>query len=160
MISNRTLSPQVHHEKEHHHKVGALVSEVETHDDRNIESTMYYLENMPIYLTEKPYTMRYQPEEDIPQSNFHKCEKPMTAISMRRPDVGPFNFEECGFELIEMRSEMSYEDFSDNEKIQSVYIQEVREAIKHAIGAKFVWVLDYAVCVPQFEDQGPNLIEN
>lgn len=123
-------------------------SEAEVQDDRNIESTMYYLENIPLYETEKPYTMRYLPEEDIPQSNFQKCEKPITAINMRRSDVRPFKFDECGFKLIELHSKMSYDDFWDNEKIQKVYIQEVREAIKKAIGAKFVWVLDYAVGIP------------
>lgn len=129
-------------------KDDVVISEAEVQDDRNIESTMHYLENIPLYETEKPYTMRYLPEEDIPQSNFQKCEKPITAINMRRSDVGPFKFDECGFELIELHSKMSYDDFWDNEKIQKVYIQEVREAIKKAIGAKFVWVLDYAVGIP------------
>lgn len=43
---------------------------------------------------------------------------------------------------------MSYDDFWGNEKIQKVYIQKVREAIKKAIGAKFVWFLDYAASIP------------
>lgn len=132
-------------------KDDVAITEVEVQDDRNIESTMHYLENIPLYEIEKPYTMRYLPVEDIPQSNFHKCEKPMTAINMRQSDVGPFKFNECGFEFIEFHSKMSYDDFWDNEKIQKVYIQEVREAIKKAIGAKFVWVLDYAVSLPAGE---------
>jgi hypothetical protein len=106
---------------------------------------MYYLEKEPLYETEKPYTMRYMPEERIPQTNFKKCEQPMTARSMRAPGAGPFRFEECGFQLVEFHSKMSYDDFWDNDKIQTLYIQEVRETIKKALGAKFVWVLDYAV---------------
>jgi hypothetical protein len=129
-------------------KNDVVVHEAEAQDDRNIESTMYYLEKIPLYETEKPYTMRYLPEDGIPQSNFQKAEKPISVINMRRSDVGPFKFDECGFELIELHSKMSYDDYWDNEKIQKVYIQEVRNAIKKAIGAKFVWVLDYAVSVP------------
>jgi len=118
----------------------------QTKKDRDaIESTMYYLEKTPLYDTEKPYTMRYKPEEEIPQTNFKKCERPMTARSMRAPGSGPFRFEECGFQLVEFHSKMSYDDFWDSDKTQDVYIQEVRETIKKALGAKFVWVLDYAV---------------
>lgn len=124
-----------------------FIFEEEVQDKRNIESNMYYLESIPLYETEKPYMMRYQPQEDIPQSNFQKCETPMIAINMQRADVGPFKFDECGFELIELHSKMSFDNFYDNSKIQSVYIQEVREGIKKAMSAKF-WVLDYAVCIP------------
>lgn len=72
-------------------------------DDRTIQSTMYYLKKLPLYETEKPYTMRYLPEDGIPQSNFQKCEKPISVTDMRRPDVGPFSFDECGFELIKLQ---------------------------------------------------------
>jgi hypothetical protein len=142
------LDPQEQLHMEGKSKDDVVIQEAEVQDDRNIESTMYYLENIPLYETEKPYTMRYLPGEEIPQSNFQKCEKPVTIINMRRSDVGPFKFDECGFELIELHSKMSYDDYWDNEKIQKVYIQEVRDAIKKAIGATFVWVLDYAVGIP------------
>jgi hypothetical protein len=106
---------------------------------------MFYLDNAPLYDSEKPYTMRYMPEEGIPQTNFQKSEHPVSVRSMRAPNQGPFRFDECGFQLVELHSQMVYDDFWDNDKIQNIYIQEVRETIKKALGAKFVWVLDYAV---------------
>ena len=132
-------------------KSNVFVHDAEIQDDRSIQSTMYYLEKLPLYETEKPYTMRYLPEDGIPQSNFQRCEKSISVTNMRWPDVGQFSFDEYGFELIELHSKMSYDDFWDAEKIHNVYVQEVRDSIKKAIGAKFVWVLDYAVSMSEDE---------
>jgi hypothetical protein len=108
---------------------------------------MFYLERASRYDTEKPYTMRYQPDEGIPQSNFKKIECPMKAESMRDHGVESFKFNECGFEIIELKSQLSYDEFWDNEKVKQVYIEEVKETLKKELGAKYVHVLDYAVCI-------------
>ena len=116
------------------------------HDSkRTITSSMWYLERLPLYDVEKPYTMRYEPEEGIPQTNFKKVQHPMVVRSMREPGAGPFLLGECGFQLMELKSQLEPEEFWDNEKVQRVYIQEVKEALKRELGAKYVHVLDYAV---------------
>ncbi|KAM6521831.1 hypothetical protein FALCPG4_011535 [Fusarium falciforme] len=48
---------------------------------------MYYLDRTPLYEVEKPYSMRYLPEEGIPQTNYKKVKYPLTARSMQRPDA-------------------------------------------------------------------------
>ena len=118
-------------------------------DADTIESFMYYLERTSLYDAEKPYTMRYQPDEGIPQSNFKKIKHPMIAKSMRQPDAGPFYLNDCGFQLVELKSHLSYEEFWDKRRVQEVYIQEVKDTLKKELGAKYVHVLDYAVCRPQ-----------
>ncbi|UKZ69038.1 uncharacterized protein TrAtP1_010051 [Trichoderma atroviride] len=110
-----------------------------------IESSMYYLDQVPLYNIEKPYSMRYLPEEDIPQSNYVKVKRPISARSMREPGAGPFRIEECGFQMIDIHSHLTYDEFWDNERVQSVYIPEVKKALKLELGAKYVHVLDYAV---------------
>jgi len=138
---------------------------------------MYYLERTPLYDVEKPYTMRYEPneEEGIPQTNFVKVKKPLTVRSMRHsfpysfsdnsspaPDSGSsgaenaedksglFKLEECGFQKIRLESQLTYEEFWDNEKVQETYVQEVKSALKRELGAKYVFVLDYAVSILYF----------
>ncbi|KAL6691219.1 hypothetical protein J3F84DRAFT_397748 [Trichoderma pleuroticola] len=106
---------------------------------------MYYLDRSPLYDTEKPYSMRYLPEEDIPQSNYVKVKHPISVMSMRAPGAGPFLIDECGFQLIELHSSLTYDEFWDNERVQNVYIEEVKETLKRELGAKHVHVLDYAV---------------
>lgn len=114
----------------------------------SIKSTMWYLERLPLYETEKPYAMRYEPEDGIPQTNCKKIQYPMTARSMREPGTGPFRLNECGFQTMELRSQLTSDDFWDNDKVQSVYIAEVKEALKRDLGAKYVHVLDYALGSP------------
>ncbi|EHK47286.1 hypothetical protein TRIATDRAFT_217873 [Trichoderma atroviride IMI 206040] len=103
-----------------------------------IESSMYYLDQVPLYNIEKPYSMRYLPEEDIPQSNYVKVKRPISARSMREPGAGPFRIEECGFQMIDIHSHLTYDEFWDNERVQSVYIPEVKKALKLELGAKYV----------------------
>ncbi|KAL7966594.1 hypothetical protein HDV63DRAFT_396909 [Trichoderma sp. SZMC 28014] len=81
----------------------------------------YYLDRVPLYNIEKPYSMRYLPEEDVPQSNYVKVKHPISARSLR--EAGTFRIEE----------------------LQSVYIPEVKQALKLELGANYVHVLDYAV---------------
>ncbi|KAJ4177828.1 hypothetical protein NW767_015015 [Fusarium falciforme] len=111
---------------------------------------MYYLDRTPLYEVEKPYSMRYLPEEGIPQTNYKKVKYPLTARSMRRPDVGPFRLNECGFQLVNLDSKLSYDEFWDNKRVQEVYIEEVKDTLKKQLDAKHVFVLDYAVSMGNF----------
>ncbi|KAG8667967.1 hypothetical protein FPOAC1_012809 [Fusarium poae] len=116
----------------------------EEQDDSVIESSMYYLDRTSLHDVEKPYSMRYLPE-GIPQSNYKKVKYPMNAKSMRCYGVDSFRLNECGFQRIELKTKLSYDDFWDNQKVQEVYIEEVKDALKAELGAKHVHVLDYAV---------------
>lgn len=110
-----------------------------------IESSMYYLERVQLYDIEKPYSMRYLPEEDIPQCNYVKVKHPIAVKSLR--ESGPFHIDECGFQLIDIHSDLTYDEFWKNEKLQSVYLPEVEKALKLELGAKYVYILDYAVSI-------------
>lgn len=112
-------------------------------DYGTIESSMYYLERAQLYDTEKPYSMRYRPEEDIPQCNYVKVKRPIVVKSMR--GSGQFRIDECGFQLIDLYSDLTYDEFWENERVQSVYIPEVQRALRLELGAKYVHILDYAV---------------
>lgn len=119
---------------------------------------MYYLDRTPLYEVEKPYSMRYLPEENIPQTNYKKVKCPLTARSMRRPDVGPFRLNECGFQLVNLDSKLSYDEFWDNKRVQEVYIEEVKETLKKELGARHVFVLDYAVGIDNLARRNTLLI--
>lgn len=111
-----------------------------------IDSSMYYLDRAQLYEIEKPYSMRYLPE-DIPQCNYMKVKHPIAVKSIR--ESGPFHINECGFQLIDLHSELTYDEFWVNEKVQSVYIPEVQRALKLELGAKYVHILDYAVSIEE-----------
>ncbi|OKL58530.1 hypothetical protein UA08_06367 [Talaromyces atroroseus] len=73
------------------------------------------------------------------------------SMTPRNPTVCATNrtreskFNECGFQIIQLNSQLSYDEFWDNAKVKQIYIEEVKEALKKELGAKYVHVLDYAV---------------
>ncbi|KAK3344776.1 hypothetical protein B0H65DRAFT_524018 [Neurospora tetraspora] len=114
-------------------------------DGSTVRSSMWYLDRDPLYETEKPYSMRYEPDDEIPQNNLKKIPHPIEVKSMREPGAGPFRMEECGFQMIQLHSNLTPDDFWKEELVQKVYVQEVKEALKKELGAKHVHVLDYAL---------------
>jgi hypothetical protein len=131
---------------EHYGRLEPVQQDSTGEDAHSIKSTMYYLDRTHLHDPEKPYSMRYQPDDDIPQTNFKKIERPITVKSMRQPGAGPFHLNECGFQLIKLKSQLLYDEFWDKERVKRVYIQEVKDALKRELGAKYVYALDYAVC--------------
>lgn len=107
---------------------------------------MYFLARDPLFDTEKPYSLRFPPQGDLPQSNI-KHERHSVAIKSLR-DVPNLGLDERGFEVLETQTNMSYEDFADETKIRSVYLPEVRANLIKKLGARHVHVLDFAVWVP------------
>lgn len=112
-----------------------------------IRTGMYFMVDDPLYKTVKPYTMRYQPDDGLAQSNVKKDKYDVVVRSMREK-LGDFHLDECGFECVEMKSNMAYEDWGDRGLVDNVYLEEVRTLLKRSLGAKHVHVLDYAVSVP------------
>ncbi|KAI9733661.1 MAG: hypothetical protein M1834_003263 [Cirrosporium novae-zelandiae] len=113
-------------------------------DDGELQAAMHFLTRDPLFDSEKPYSMRYPPQGDLPQSNI-KREKHLLEIHNMRQRLDDLKFEQCGFGMMNMDSDMSYDDFNDGSKITSVYLQEIGEAMKRTLNAKHVYVIDYAV---------------
>jgi hypothetical protein len=104
---------------------------------------MYFLAEDPLFDTEKPYSLRFPPEGDLPQTNVKRERHGVTLHSLRNmPNIG---IEERGFEIIDFPSQMLYEDFADEATVRSKYLPEVREALIKTLGARHVHVLDFAV---------------
>lgn len=110
---------------------------------QTIKSYMHFLARNKLYETEKPYGVRYKPDEDIPQTNIILEKHTISVDSIRNGDT--FRLNECGFERIDFPSKMSYDDFWNHETIQAVYLGEVKRTLKKRLGAKFVHILDYTV---------------
>ncbi|THX10073.1 hypothetical protein D6D13_05583 [Aureobasidium pullulans] len=109
-----------------------------------IESDMYFLENDPMYGEEKPYSMRFYPGDVCPQSNIKRSKQRVVFNDMRTQE-SKMQLDECGFEVLPMRSHMEYEDFGDRIKIENVYLKELAEAIKQRLGATYVHVIEHTV---------------
>ena len=109
-----------------------------------LEADLYFLARNPRYNHEKPYSMRYPPHISIDQSNILH-ERHTISIHNMRPHLEDLDFNECGFGLMSLESQMSYEDFKDQSKIHTVYLEELKQALKKDLGASHVYISDHVV---------------
>lgn len=111
-----------------------------------IEATVHFLSPDPLYREVKPYSMRFKPIGDLKQSNLIP-EKRLLKIKSIRDAKSELDFDQCGFDVLPLMSNMAYEDFRDPQKIADVYAPEISAALKRRLRAQHVYVMDYAVCI-------------
>jgi hypothetical protein len=111
--------------------------------DLAIEGKMYFLSRDEKYREEKPYTMRYAPDDGFPQTNIDRTEYSIKFHDMRAERS--LVYSRCGFKVANLQSQMKYEDYDVVEKVESIHGQEVAECVKQALKASSAEVLDYVV---------------
>src|ERR1700753_4313665 len=99
-------------------------------DAEPITTSMYFLKPQDLYRNEKPYSLRFVPPEGFPRSNIALEKHEDLQITDIRSRVDQLSFEENGFKIMPLETEMSYDDFDDEEKIKRVYLLEVANTLR------------------------------
>lgn len=108
-----------------------------------VEGKVYFLTRDPKYAEIKPYTLRYTPEDGFPQTNVERTLHTIRFHNMRLET--DLQYEKCGFKVASVSSQMTYADYGDNEKIETVHTKEVEACVKASLNASSAEVLDYVV---------------
>lgn len=118
-----------------------------------VTGRMHFLARDPKYLREKPYTLRYAPapEDGFPQSNIDRVQHQLTFHDLRLHSE--LEYGRAGFMVSECLSLMQYEDYADNKKIETIHAGEVTKAVRQALRAASVDLLDYVVRPPPFDKE-------
>ncbi|OHE93063.1 hypothetical protein CORC01_11620 [Colletotrichum orchidophilum] len=105
---------------------------------------MYFLARDPKYEHEKPYTLRYVPSplDGIPQSNIDRVQHEVKVHDLR---LRSLDYDECGFTVANCPSALQYDDYADTDKIEKIHALEVIGAVRLALAATSVDLLDYVV---------------
>ena len=111
-----------------------------------VQADLYFLSRDRLYEREKPYTLRFSPHVDIKQSNISR-EKHSVIIHNMRSLIDNMSFDHCGFGVMPIRSAMNYEDFANDAKIRSTYLDEITKELKGRLGAPHVFITDYTVSI-------------
>jgi hypothetical protein len=111
-------------------------------------TTIYYCTRHPLYKTIKPYLIDFETSSSFPKTNIIP-EPHEVSIADIRGSESLFSFEESGFAVLEMQTQMKYEDFEDHSKIRSVYCAEIAACLLEYLGADEVQVFDFAVSGPK-----------
>ncbi|KKK19977.1 hypothetical protein ARAM_004919 [Aspergillus rambellii] len=88
---------------------------------------------------QKPYEIRCIPPEGMPRANFNASIVPNVPIYDMRPLVPSLSLDREGFQVTRLQSKLRYEEFFDEEKLKTVYAEEIRYYLLHTLGASVVF---------------------
>jgi hypothetical protein len=93
-----------------------------------------------------PFNYVEKPPEGQPQRNFGAEQHTVTINDIRNAEHN-FSLAQDAFEAIRnVPSQMTYEDWSNDAKVQEVYYREVEQLLLHAVpGAKRIYIFDHTV---------------
>jgi hypothetical protein len=109
-----------------------------------LSTEIYHLQELPLYASEKPYTMRYVPEGGIAVSNVER-EKHVVSVTDMRSDVNQYKLDRNGFTVSKLATKMAYEDYDDHEKITSLYLPELEGKLHDYFPGSTVDFVSYLV---------------
>ena len=132
----------------HKEEGGTVAALATSNDDEPITTSMYFLKPQELYLTEKPYSLRFVPPEGFPRSNIALERHEDLHITDIRPKVNELSFEKHGFAVMPLETQMTYDDFDDEDKIVDVYLLEVANKLRDRLGAKHVHIFEHTVSRP------------
>jgi hypothetical protein len=115
------------------------------------EISVYYLDRLERYKTEKPYEIRFDVPADFPTRNSVMSKYEGIKAEDIRGREAEFSVERNGFDVLHLDVPISYEDFADRETLISAYFPRVAAAVKDRLGASRVQVHDWLVSAAREE---------
>lgn len=110
----------------------------------DVRSHVHFLQRDPLYLEEKPYSLRYTPSEGFPRANI-KLERHDIMVQDIRPDKDKLLFERDGCRINELKSRMKYGDWDNDSKVKEIYLSEVANMLLKTLGACHVQIFEHTV---------------
>ena len=108
---------------------------------RDVQTTFNYF--APID-DEPPFQYTYQVPEGTRQNNIGQDTQPAVVHDVRgKEQEYGVGLDTSGFQFV--KHESAEKDFTDEERIQSVYYKEVEELLKKEVGAKRVFIFDHTI---------------
>jgi hypothetical protein len=109
----------------------------------DVTTTLVFLRRESKHNTEKPFKLQYDPGEGLPRTNcINEGTNDITIHDFRGKEED-FTLEQQGFAVRSLRSKLEPDEFLDDDKVKSVYYDELKELVKRELGAKRVEVLEH-----------------
>jgi len=120
------------------------ISERSPEDQSKLLISLHFLKRDPKYATIKPYTCRFDTQGKFPYTNIENVENTVP-VSNIRPILNEISLQRQGFSVMTIPSQMSYEDFNNDEIIRAVHIPHILTTLQNELKALEIHVLDYRV---------------
>ena len=95
-----------------------------TQEALDVRADAFFLSRDELYQTEKLYRLQ-EPSNFLPRTNVKTDKINGLLIQDMRGKEHEYTFDEQGFAVLEMESGLPYEEFSDPQKVENVYLEEL-----------------------------------
>ncbi|UJO22527.1 Oxidoreductase [Fulvia fulva] len=108
-----------------------------------VQTDIVFLAKEKLYETVKPYSVRYRAKQ-IPPSNIipHHVNIQVRDV---RTSLDQLSLDRNGFEVHDFHTTLAYEDFDDKDRLEDVYLAEIRAHLLSSLKAKNVITLNYTL---------------
>lgn len=94
---------------------------------------------------EKPYCLLYTPTDGLLMANFDFGDVRTVPIRDMRPRKGQLSLDQEGFLVADFKSSLTHDDYFEEDKLKSIFIDELREFLTSFLGARAVFVHECVV---------------
>jgi hypothetical protein len=111
-------------------------------------SSIWFLDNLDLYKTVKPYHLTFTPENDVPRNNIQRKEvKDLLIRDLRdlRDFSGQISLDRNGFTVLNLENNLTPDDCEDREKLQKLFFDELESSLKSLFPHSCVAILQYRV---------------
>lgn len=110
----------------------------------SIITEIYHLQELPRYVSEKPYTMRYVPEGGTAVSNVLR-EKHKLLVKDIRNSKYEYTLDRNGFMISQLPTSLDYATFDSQEAIEQDYFPELENILLRLFPGSTVDFVSYLV---------------
>lgn len=110
----------------------------------SVDVVLEFLAKSALYSDERPYCLKFESPAGLRRSNI-QVELSQQRIEDIRGHEEDFTIDKNGFALVPLDTQMTHEDFDDEENITSIYLPEAAEALRQLVGAFRVQIFEYVV---------------
>ena len=110
-----------------------------------ITSQLSFLSRDDKFYREKPYILRFRPEDGFPMQNTTISEANISLTDIRYQP--PPEYRLSGLGVIGFETGMQYEDFDNHEKITNIYLQELEAKLVEYFPGSTVDFVSYLVSI-------------
>jgi hypothetical protein len=110
----------------------------------SIVTEIYHLQELPLYVSEKPYTMRYVPEGGTAVSNVLR-EKHKLLVKDIRGSEHEYTLDRNGFTISQLRTSLDYVTFDGQDAIEKNYFPELETILLDMFPGSTVDFVSYLV---------------
>lgn len=111
-------------------------------------TSMHFLAPLDLYKNEKPYSLRFEPDDTgLPKSNIKLERHDDIYIEDIRGREQEFSLSSDGFAIMNIHTSLTYAEFEEEPKITDVFLKEVADAVRDLTGAQHVQIFEHTVIV-------------